>query len=220
MTDIHPISFTKIPTLTELKASFPGISALFFDMDGTLFNTEPHHSEAFIRIGTELKVRSPHSKEVIHQLLVGKADYLVFDIVKEWEGFPMHWTAQKFVEEKNRNLLKILENTDPSAFFALETKTLLHDARNEGFFLALVTSSEKVITKRLLEIAGLKDFFDLELTRDDCPNHKPDPWPYNEARRISGREKHEVLIFEDSHVGLLAATSSGSQVIKVEWHCN
>lgn len=218
MTDIHPISFAKIPTLAELKAGFPGISALFFDMDGTLFNTEPHHSEAFIRIGMEHKVRAPYSPEMIHELLVGKADYLVFDIVRGWEGFPEHWTAEEFVKEKNRNLLKILENTDPATFFAAETFQLLNEARIEGFFLALVTSSEKVVTKRLLEIAGLKDFFDLELTRDDCPNHKPDPWPYNEARRLSGREKHEVVIFEDSHVGLAAATGSGAHVIKVEWH--
>ncbi|HXH76502.1 MAG TPA: HAD family phosphatase [Bacteriovoracaceae bacterium] len=218
MTDIHPISFKIIPTLTELKAGYPGIKALFFDMDGTIFNTEPQHAEAFVQIGLEHKIRPPYSLEMVHELLVGKADHLVYEIIKSWEGFPKHWSARDFVETKNANLLKILETADSSTFFPSLLQKLLKDARDQKFFIALVTSSEKVVTKRLLEISGLKDFFDLELTRDDCPKHKPDPWPYFEAKRISGFETNEIIIFEDSSVGLAAATATGAHVIKVEWH--
>jgi HAD superfamily hydrolase (TIGR01509 family) len=75
----------------------------------------------------------------------------------------------------------------------------LDEAREANMFVALVTSSEKVVTKELLIITGLDTFFDLVLTRDDCPKHKPDPWPYVKAQEISGFEKYETLIFEDSH---------------------
>lgn len=218
MSDIHPISFKKIPTLKELKAGFPGIKALFFDMDGTLFNSEPEHAEAFIQIGKDHNIKPPYSLKTVHELLVGKADHLVFEIIKSWENFPSEWTARDFVEAKNKNLLTILETSHPSSFFSPLVFQLLNEAKAENFFVALVTSSEKVVTKRLLEIAGLKNFFDLELTRDDCPRHKPDPWPYVEARRISGKENHEILIFEDSSVGLAAATATGAHVIKVEWY--
>jgi beta-phosphoglucomutase len=218
MSEIHPISFKRIPTLAELKAGFPGIKALFFDMDGTLFNTEPHHEKAFIQIGEKHDILPPYSEQMVHDLLMGKADHLVFEIVKSWQGFPQHWSVRDFVEIKNTNLLKILQDVDPKTFFPTQMLELLKQARAQDLFLALVTSSEKVITKRLIEISGLKSFFDLELTRDDCPLHKPDPWPYIKAQKISGYEAHEILIFEDSSVGLAAASASGSHVIKVEWH--
>ena len=208
----------KIPHLSDLTAGFPGIRGLFFDMDGTLFNTEPHHAKAFIEIGIEYQIRPPFSEDVIHELLVGKADHLVYEIVKSWQGFPAHWSVDEFVKSKNNYLLKILENSEPESFFPNSLLTLLEDAKRADFFLALVTSSEKVITERLLEIAKIQNIFDIKLTRDDCPKHKPDPWPYLEAKKLSGLDSHQILIFEDSHVGLAAATASGSHVIKVEWH--
>lgn len=218
MNSTHPLSFTEIPSLSVLVATFPGLRAIFFDMDGTLFNTESHHEKAFLRIGHDHKIRPPFSPETVHELLMGKADYLVFDIVRTWENFPTHWTVDDFVATKNQNLLKILESVDPATFFAPELKILLNTARASGMYLGLVTSSEKVITKRLLEMAGLGDFFDLILTRDDCPQHKPDPWPYRKAQELARLAPHETLIFEDSDVGLRAAISSGSHVIKVEWY--
>jgi beta-phosphoglucomutase len=213
-----PIPFKKVPTLDELRAGYPSLKALFFDMDGTLFNTEPVHAEGMFMIAKEFGIRSPFSPEAVHELLVGKADHLVFDIIKDWEGVPKHWMAEDFVREKNVNVLKALKKTDRNSYFEPAVAKLLDEAREANMFVALVTSSEKVVTKELLIITGLDTFFDLVLTRDDCPKHKPDPWPYVKAQEISGFEKYETLIFEDSHVGLEAASLSGAHVIKVEWY--
>jgi beta-phosphoglucomutase len=212
-----PISFTKVPVLSELKQGFPGLKGLFFDMDGTLFNTESYHAEALLMIGSKYKIRPPHSPETVHDLMIGKADHLVYEIVKDWEGFPKHWTVKDFVLEKNLNLINILENKDPTDYFPKEVLNLLEEARNDKLFLALVTSSEKVITTKLLQLAKLTNYFELILTRDDCPTHKPDPWPYLKAQEISQLSKNEIIIFEDSDVGLSAAMALGSHVIKVEW---
>jgi HAD superfamily hydrolase (TIGR01509 family) len=103
-------------------------------------------------------------------------------------------------------------------YFAPEVLRLLNEARKDGMFIALVTSSEKVVTEELLKFTRMDTFFDFVLTRDDTPHVKPDPWPYLKAREVSGFEIFETLIFEDSTVGLEAATSSGAHVIKVEWY--
>ena len=79
-------------------------------------------------------------------------------------------------------------------------QTLLNDSRAAGMFVALVTSSEKVVTEELLKIAKLDSFFDLVLTRDDCPKHKPDPWPYIKAQEISGFDKDETCV-SDQNLG-------------------
>lgn len=214
----NPIAFKKIPTLSVLKESYPGIKGLFFDMDGTLFNTEPYHTEAMVKLGRDHNIRSPYPQEMVHELLVGRADHLVFDIIRTWEGFPQHWSVADFVNAKTMNLLGILDEVEPKKYFPLELFTLLTEARASDFFLALVTSSEKIVTQKLLQLAGISHLFHATLTRDDCPQHKPHPWPYLKALRESTHEASEIIIFEDSSVGIEAARASGSHVIKVEWY--
>lgn len=213
-----PIPFSQVPALSALKIGFPSLKGLFFDMDGTLFNTESIHAEAMLMIAARHKIRPPYSPEAVHQLMMGKADHLVFEIIKDWEGVPKHWSASDFIREKNANIIELLKNTSLDSYFHTDVQSLLRDARDEGFYLALVTSSEKLVTEELLRITQLESFFHLVLTRDDCPKHKPDPWPYLKAAELAKLEKHEFLIFEDSHVGLEAATLAAPHVIKVEWY--
>lgn len=213
-----PIPFKTVPTLRELQSGFPSVDAFFFDMDGTLFNTESIHADAMFMMAKKYQIRPPYSIETVHDLMMGKADYLVFEIIKDWDGVPKEWTAREFIDEKNKNVVELLKVTPIEKYFLPEVQKLITDAKSSGHYLALVTSSEKLVTLELLKLTGLSDFFNLVLTRDDCPNHKPDPWPYFKAKEISEREHHQILIFEDSHVGLEAATGSGSHVIKVEWY--
>lgn len=213
-----PIPFKKVPSLSELKNGFPSLKALFFDMDGTLFNTESVHADAMMMIAKKYKIRPPYSPEQVHGLMMGKADHLVFEIIKDWEGVPREWTAVDFINEKNANLIELLKVIPSEKYFAPEVLNLINEAKAAGLFVALVTSSEKVVTMELLKITKLDSFFHYVLTRDDTPHVKPDPWPYFKAKEVSGFETHEILIFEDSNVGLEAASSSGAHVIKVEWY--
>jgi HAD superfamily hydrolase (TIGR01509 family) len=214
----HPMTMTKIPSLSELKTAYPGLKAIFFDMDGTLLDSEKYHTRAFLKIGHDHGITPPHSPEVIHSLLVGRADHLVFEVVKHWKGFPKEWTARDFVNEKNRNLLEILRNIPREKFLPAKIVELLKEGKSAGLKMALVTSSEKVVTEELLKMGDIRDYFSLVITRDDCPTHKPDPWPYKKALELTGLDKGEVVIFEDSDVGIAAGLGSGAHVIRADWH--
>jgi beta-phosphoglucomutase len=208
----------KIPALSELQAGYPGLRGLFFDMDGTLFDTENYHAQALLKIGTDHQIKTPLSVESMYELMVGRADHLVYEIVKGWENFPKHWSANDFISEKNRNLLEILQTTASEKYFPSPLRKLIDDANQAGIYVALITSSEKVITARLLEMADMSSKFKYVLTRDDALKVKPDPWPYLKALEVANLDPKEVVIFEDSPVGLQAARASGAHVIKVEWY--
>lgn len=217
MTALRPHAFKTIPTWGLINGTFPSLEAILFDMDGTLFDTEKYHAEAMFKIGEKYKIQPPHSPDEVHALMHGKADYIVFDLIKFWPGFPVEWSVRDFVQAKNDNLLEILARLDPQEYFPKATATLLKEIKKSGKFCGLVTSSEKIITLELLKLVKLHGFFDLIITRDDCPLHKPDPWPYIEAITKAGTTGEKTLIFEDSNVGLIAAKASGAYVAKVEW---
>jgi beta-phosphoglucomutase len=212
------VSLARIPDLNEIRADLPNLKALFFDMDGTLFNTEGLHADALFMMAKKYQIIPPLPQNEVYQLMVGKADHLLFDIIKDWEGVPKHWDSGVFIQEKNKNFIQILKEKSVDSFYSLKVGELIKEAAQNKMFLGLITSSEKIITQELLKLTGLNHFFNLVLTRDDCLKHKPDPWPYLKALELSGHEKHEVVIFEDSSVGLEAAIRSGTHVIKVEWY--
>lgn len=213
-----PFPFKTVPNLLELKSGFPALKGLFFDMDGTLFDTEAIHADAMLMMAAKYQIRAPFSPAEVHALMMGKADHFVFEIIKYWEGVPGHWTSKDFVDEKNINIIELLKSKPSEGWFSPNVLDLLNEARKANLFMALVTSSEKLVTEELLKITNLGRFFNLVLTRDDCPKHKPDPWPYLEALKICQFDKSEVVIFEDSAVGLEAATNTGCHVGKVEWY--
>ncbi len=59
MSQPNPTIFSTIPTLKALKHAYPGVKSLFFDMDGTLFDTERFHTQAFLKIGKDHQVIPP-----------------------------------------------------------------------------------------------------------------------------------------------------------------
>lgn len=218
MSTVHPLTMQTVPDLEQLRAGFPSMKTLLFDMDGTLFDTEIYHTQALQKIGQDHRIHPPLGPQELHQLLMGKADHLIYELVKEWRGFPEHWDVHTFVQEKNRHLLEILNKLGGDVFFSPQLALLLAQARAGGLQLGLVTSSEKLITQELLRLVKLEEFFDLVITRDDSEEVKPSPWPYLKAMEQLGTSHELTVIFEDSSVGLSAATASRAHVIKAEWY--
>ena len=207
-----------VPDLAILKAGYPGLKTILFDMDGTLFDTEKYHTLALQNIGQEQKILPPLGPKELHELMMGKADHLLFEIIKDWPGFPEHWDVHTFVKEKNRHLIEILKFVDGKNYLSPLIEKLLNESRLDGIQLGLVTSSEKIITFELLKLARLEKHFDFILTRDDTLHVKPHPWPYLKAMEHFGAQKELTLIFEDSLVGLEAAKSSGAHYIEARWY--
>jgi len=91
---------------------------------------------------------------------------------------------------------------------------VLQWARTEGVRTGVVTSKGRGMTTRSLRHVGLADAFDVIVTADDTPRHKPDPLPVQHALQQLGVPPCRALFVGDSthdmHAGRRAGTHTGA----------
>jgi beta-phosphoglucomutase-like phosphatase (HAD superfamily) len=91
---------------------------------------------------------------------------------------------------------------------------VLHWARASGLATGVVTSKGRGMTTRSLQHVGLLDAFDVIVTADDTPRHKPDPLPVRHALEQLGLAPERALFVGDSthdmHAGRGAGTYTGA----------
>jgi beta-phosphoglucomutase len=92
---------------------------------------------------------------------------------------------------------------------------LLQEVRREGIPAALATQSHRGQARRVLDILGLADEFDVVATRDDVEHGKPDPEMHLLAARELGVGPEECLAIEDSPAGDKAALAAGAEIVAV-----
>ena len=92
---------------------------------------------------------------------------------------------------------------------------LLCDVRREGYPTALATQSYREQARRVLDILGLADEFDVVVTRDDVEHGKPDPEMHLLAARELSVRPEECLAIEDSPAGVKAALAAGTEIVAV-----
>ncbi len=209
-------TLSQVPSLQSLKDSHPALRAALFDMDGTLFNTEPLHAQIFEALAQSLHIKLPNLDEIHHQFK-GMTDYQVLMHARSWPGFPQDMSFEEFIQLKNERLLTLIAQSDHTTWSKLAVEKLLQEIKHHEFALGLVTSSERVITHALLEKSGYIKYFDLIITLQDVKDPKPHPGPYLKAMQQLNLGRLECVIFEDSPTGLKAAIESGCRSIKVEW---
>lgn len=202
---------TTVPTFSELEALIPELKAVLFDLDGTIFNSEPLHSKAFQKFLSENALSLPPDEA--DNLFRGMCDSQVYEYLIN--NNKCKFDEIYFVERKTEIFLKLLNNDNCG--IATGIVALIKEIKKKNLPCAVVTSSEKSIAHKFLEITNLKDNFQFVLTREDTARNKPDPMPYQTAMEKLQVTPESTVIFEDSVPGLKSAKESGANVIKVGW---
>lgn len=89
----------------------------------------------------------------------------------------------------------------------------LHELKNHGVKMGLVTSSDDMKVKRAFALLQLDGLFDCVVTADRISSGKPDPMCYLLAASDLQVDPADCLVFEDSFAGIQAGTSAGMRVI-------
>ncbi len=181
--------------------------AAFFDIDGTLFDTERLWAEALALLFERLGAHT--SAAALSRLTYGLA----------WpdahRALQLHFPET--VGDLSAAALGARLCVEFDRLFALAppliapAAALLRALRTAGVPCAYVSGSPRRTIETNLRRCALAALFDLErsVPSDDMPRGKPAPDGYQLALKRFGIQPDEAVVFEDSRVGSLAALAAG-----------
>ena len=182
----------------------PVIRALIFDFDGLVIDTETPLIDAWAAIHE----RAGHAYTRADALgLVGHVD-IAFD---PWTAFGSA-AARAELEAEHRRLTRELTARQPILPGVLG---YLEEGRRRGLKLAVASNSGHDHVDRHLTRLGLRPFFNFVGCREDVAVGKPAPEIYRLVVRQLALTPPEVIAFEDSSAGTLAARSAGIWTVAV-----
>jgi haloacid dehalogenase superfamily, subfamily IA, variant 3 with third motif having DD or ED/haloacid dehalogenase superfamily, subfamily IA, variant 1 with third motif having Dx(3-4)D or Dx(3-4)E len=181
------------------------IKALFFDLDGTLVDSEPLKA---LSLSETMKHFGADVAPDVYKSVMGQSWERVL------QEFFKHGEITISENEFNpifREKYKVLIATQLTANAKL--RSWLLDLKSQNLKLALVSSAACWMIDGILKQVKLEDIFDLIVSGDDVKKHKPDPEAYLLALKKLTLNPADVLIFEDSEAGILAARNSNIKAI-------
>lgn len=187
-------------------------SAYLFDMDGTLVDSEKLKALALVKtcihFGGEVdadtyKAVMGESWEQVTNYFFTKA-HIASDMVRFNSVFKLVYQELLIRELKpNPNVVELLSNL-----------------KERGKKTGVVSSAFAWMVDQVLTQLDLKKFFDVVITKEHVSKHKPDPEAYLLALGKLNLPGSEVLIFEDSESGLIAANRAGCDTVAFKHEFN
>lgn len=182
-------------------------SAVVFDMDGTLLDTELVFRDVFYEVISGMGLTLDDS---IYAHIVGTSHEVTHGILAN--AFGGQFSYQNFDAECRRIMGERMETAVPVRPGVTE---LLGELAARGIPAAVATSSRRVHALAHLGTAGILGRFETVVARDDVNAPKPHPEPYLTAASRLGVAPADCLAIEDSPTGVRSAHGAGMQTVMV-----
>jgi HAD superfamily hydrolase (TIGR01509 family) len=182
-------------------------SAVVFDMDGLLFDTERLYEEAAIAAAAELGYELDSA---FHRSTVGSSWPVIRGLLLERYGET--FAAEELREVARRIFGELVERRRLLKPGVLELLDLLDRL---GLPRAIATTSARPTVDRHLDAHDLAGRFHHIVAHGDYDRHKPAPDPFLKAAERLGVAPQSCLALEDSHNGVRAAAAAGMMTVMV-----
>ncbi len=179
------------------------IKTVIFDMDGVIVDTEPVHYYAYQQHFEHLEIEV---SDAVYASFTGNSTKNVYQKLKE--AFRLEHEIEDLVNHK-RQLFNNAFDTKEDLDLLPGVRQLIEDLHANGIQLILASSASKVTISRVFNRFGLHQYFTHIVSGEDFPKSKPDPAIFEKAAELSGDEKHECIVIEDSTNGVKAAKGAG-----------
>lgn len=183
-------------------------TALIFDMDGLMLNSEPLYQEAWQAAAQELGYAL---ETELYLSLVGRSSAEADRMFLKTFGaqFPVEDFNHRW-EQRWQDLIKLRGVPLQPGLLSL-----LDWVEGQGIPKAVGTSSNAAEAEWCLSLAGIRDRFTTVVTVDQVAAGKPAPDIFLTAAGRLGVLPEQCLVLEDSNAGVQAAEAAGMAVVMV-----
>lgn len=186
------------------------IKAVVFDMDGVLIEAKDWHYEA---LNKALRLFGYEISRYDHLVTYdGLPTAKKLEMLSLEKGLPVG--LHKFINDMKQSYTFDIVHAQCSPRFFHEYA--LSRLQADGYHLAVASNSIRKSVQLMMEKSNLITYLDFFLSNQDVKKAKPDPEIYSTAIHRLGLNPDEVMVVEDNHNGIQAATAAGANVMKVD----
>ena len=185
------------------------LKGVYWDLDGTIANTELEaHLPAFNLAFNDFDLNWKwNTSKYIDLLKINGGKNRISHFSKTINEYISDDLVIRIHEKKQFHYLEnIKKNT---VHLKTGVKRLISELFEKKVRQFIVTSSSRKQVELLIEYL-FPDFnpFEFIISSDDVKYHKPNPMPYLKAIKLSGIEKNNSVVFEDSNPGIKSSLSA------------
>lgn len=185
------------------------LSALIFDVDGTLAETEEAHRHAFILAFGQMGLNWRWDPKLYRKLLKvsgGRERILAYDPD----------ASPELVAALHRRKTEIYADMVATGRIAFRpgVEALIREARDAGLRLGIASTTSRANVEALL--GARRSWFEVIVCGEDTARKKPDPQVYFLAMAKLGLTAQDCIAIEDSANGVRAACAAGLDVVVTE----
>ena len=183
------------------------VSAVIFDLDGVLADSEPWWSEIDAQLLAEHGVtyRGEH-----HQEVVGVSYRLAVEFYKK--AFGLSLPSEKLMQRRGEIATEFFANRID---LFPNVKEVLQELRQLKLRLAVATSSVSASARPFMGRHDLTKFFKVIVTGEEVEHGKPAPDIYVCAAKHLGIPAEACLVVEDALPGVAAAKAANMRVAAI-----
>ena len=184
----------------------PHRRAIFFDIDGTLVDSNRLHVEAWVEAFAEA------GHEIDRERIAGQIGKGADNLVPELIPGADEKTAETLGDAHGRIFKnRYLDRVRPFP----QARALVERAHAAGRLVALASSASEEELKHYCTLLDLADLVDVATTIDDVGNSKPAPDIFSVALKKAGLDAADVIVVGDSPFDMQAAAKAGMAAVAV-----
>jgi beta-phosphoglucomutase len=184
--------------------------AAIFDFDETMIELEAQHSAASEALCREM---GSDYRELPDSFRLASGTRILDEVRELRDSFGWKRSLGELMAIRQRHFREACRAAELRLLPCVGDVVRALHAR--GLRLAIASSAVGAEIDEILRRLGVRDFFELIVDGAQVARAKPDPEPYLVTAKKLGVAPERCIVFEDSHVGVVAAKRAGAYCVAV-----